>query len=218
MPGGWEGFGSGVVGGIAGFIGDSSAAAASARQARESRAWQRAENITNREFQERMTRNRYGYQMEDMRTAGLNPILAFQNSPPGSPPGASGGGGAMGQVNPRMGTDAINTALATLRNKEEVRKLGAEADLTEWSAAKAKLVHDAYGKGQQGFDLVDELFGDAFENLPGAGQLKKDWQKLNWPDFNNRLRDIMEIPAGSAKRTYQNLQHGFRGFQRRGNK
>ena len=166
------GFGSGVVGAIAGFAGDSSAAAASARQARESRAWQREENITNREFQERMTRNRYGYQMEDMRSAGLNPMLAFQNSPPGSPPGASGGGGAMGQVNPRMGTDALNSALNTMLNREQVklnreqtRKTGNEADISGIRAYIAAL-------GLKGIEAGEDFANDIIEK---HGHSAKQW-------------------------------------------
>jgi len=65
------------AGPLGGIIGSSISAGTSAMIARK-----------NREFQERMTKHRYQYQMADMRAAGLNPMLAMGQSPPGSPPGA----------------------------------------------------------------------------------------------------------------------------------
>jgi hypothetical protein len=43
----------------------------------------------NREFQEKSMRNRYQWTMEDMRLAGLNPILAYQQGGGSSLPGSS---------------------------------------------------------------------------------------------------------------------------------
>ena len=41
------------------------------------------------QFQKHMYKHRYQYQMQDMRRAGLNPILAYSQPPPGGPAGAS---------------------------------------------------------------------------------------------------------------------------------
>lgn len=62
---------------IGGIIGSAISAGVSAKVAAQNRA-----------FQERMYKNRYQMQMQDMRSAGLNPLLAFGQSPPGPPPGA----------------------------------------------------------------------------------------------------------------------------------
>lgn len=40
-----------------------------------------------RQFIEKMYKHRYQYQMEDMREAGLNPILSYSQAPPGGPQG-----------------------------------------------------------------------------------------------------------------------------------
>lgn len=78
-----------AFGPLAGLFGGGVDAAVSAKMAAD-----------NRKFQERMTRNRYTYQMEDMKNAGLNPILASGQAPPGAPPGAMGKGTAFGTTLP----------------------------------------------------------------------------------------------------------------------
>lgn len=66
-----------VVGGLFGKEGQESANAASAESAKEMM-----------DFQERMYKNRYSYQMDDMKRAGLNPMLSFQQSPGAAPSGS----------------------------------------------------------------------------------------------------------------------------------
>lgn len=82
------------LGTFLGIGGTAASAALSARQAKK-----------QREFQKDMYQHRYQYQMDDMRKAGLNPILAYKQTPPGGP------GGAMGQVGD-FG-DTINTSRKT---------------------------------------------------------------------------------------------------------
>ncbi len=69
----------------------SSALGASFAQKQAKKAWKR---------QQQMYKHRYQWQMEDMRKAGLNPILAYRQTPPGTtisgggPPAGMGSGGA----------------------------------------------------------------------------------------------------------------------------
>lgn len=73
------------IGGAIG-IGSSIASAFGASQANK----ETSKSIDKQlDFQERMYHNRYFYQMKDMERAGLNPILAYKQAPPGGPTGAS---------------------------------------------------------------------------------------------------------------------------------
>ncbi len=76
------------------------------------------------DFQERMSRNRYQYTMEDMKKAGLNPILAYKQGGGSAPSGA-----AIPAINPaaNLGKD-IASAM-------QLSRLGAETDALQ---AKAK--------------------------------------------------------------------------------
>lgn len=70
--------GSAAIGAGASAFGGFSANAASKQSAEDAM-----------DFQKHMYKHRYQYQMQDMRKAGLNPILAYRQAPPGSPSGSS---------------------------------------------------------------------------------------------------------------------------------
>ena len=125
--------------GIAGLFGGGIDAAVSAKIAAD-----------NRKFQERMTRHRYRYQMEDMRLAGLNPMLAAGASPPSSPPGAM-----PSMQSPATSGIAAASALAQQRlAKEQARKVGNEADITGIQAYVAALGLDGIEGAE---DIVKDL-------------------------------------------------------------
>jgi len=88
-----------MAGGIGGAI-------ASARQAAKNRA-----------FQERMYKNRYQYQVKDLRDAGLNPMLAYMQSP-----GAAPAGSAAQIKNPADGVVASATQARLARGQKELLK------------------------------------------------------------------------------------------------
>ena len=77
-------------------------------------------------FQERMSNTEYQRSMEDMRAAGLNPMLAYQKG------GASTPTGSMPQVrNVAEGVPAsIQSAVALRRSVAEIKNLNAQTDLT----------------------------------------------------------------------------------------
>lgn len=130
------------LGGLAADIGSSILSYTGARQANQQNLASAREMMA---FQERMFRNRYQYQMEDMRKAGLNPILAAGASPPSGPSGAS----ATNQQNPYGNLSKIEAAQSlanielmkanTARALNESKVARAKADLVNVNTANAAL-------------------------------------------------------------------------------
>lgn len=77
-------------------------------------------------FQERMASTQYSRAMEDMRRAGLNPMLAYDQGGNAAPPGA-------GWSTP----DGVSSALAAIRMRKEFEVMDAQAESLRASAKQA---------------------------------------------------------------------------------
>jgi len=110
------GLAGGLVGGIFGLAGQALANRASRQSQQEAI-----------DAQKHFYKNRYKWQMADMRRAGLNPILAYQQGAPGGP----GIGTFQGAPTSNLGETVVSTAKAGSKLKSELAILANQKGITK---------------------------------------------------------------------------------------
>lgn len=96
-----------------------------------------AESARNRAFQERMSRNKHQYQVEDLRAAGLNPILSATAGAP-VPSGSTASAQSTQSHQPshaiakqQLMANLASTAADVLLKQKLAEKAGSETDLNK---------------------------------------------------------------------------------------
>lgn len=152
MPFPWEAVatvGSSLIGGLFGM----GSASSSAKQQQKANEMNIAEADKNRNWQAEMRSTEYQTKVEDMRKAGLNPVLAAFGGGGGTP------SGAMARVESTGKDLAQNLSLAKLAseiamNYSAKQKMEAEADRTKASTPEIRSKSNLMSKAYDGFESM----------------------------------------------------------------
>lgn len=139
-------------------------------------------------FQERMSNTAYQRTVQDMRSAGLNPMLAITQG------GASSPGGQMATMENELGS-AASGAISAARNVQELKQSKMltqmmKADLAE-KEASSKIFSSRYGVPLKAAQLLSGPLGDLvsmFTRLRGAFGSSAKTALPTWKDYDRRFR------------------------------
>ena len=173
---------------IGAIVGAASAASKNKTAASQQRRQQR--------FQERMSSTAYQRGMQDLRSGGLNPILAGGRQ-------ASSPGGSMADIKEVLGP-SVSSATAMYKQNTEIKALRAQTLNTQ--ANTAKTLQDI--KRKKPFGVVGETVGDLLQGAKtSAKDIAKDAFKPSNKKFSTKAKETrrqkvkksilnMESPTG----------------------
>jgi len=210
------------------YLGGREANAANAAQAQANRGFQAEQTQAQMDFQERMRKTQYQTTVEDLKAAGLNPMLAYSQGGAGTPSGASAGGAQaqMENIFGRVGQSAKEGALAYQQFKNmQVQNFTIEQQ-GEAAAADALLKKDQAALTRA--DTLDRIqktnatgkFGNMqdtiLRGLQNSAEQAQSTSALQKAQTNREdiLADLnkMGIAPSSAKAIYNDIKRTGKGL------
>jgi uncharacterized membrane-anchored protein YhcB (DUF1043 family) len=185
-----------VLGAGLGYLGTQDTNTASAQIAQQSTEASMAEAQRNRDFQEKMSNTAYQRQVEDMKSAGLNPMLAYMKGG-----GASTPAGSTGQVTSAQYTSPVSGAVSARLTSAQAKKTEAEVPNVELQSKKV---------GQE----IDNLKTDNDKTKAFIDNIKQEYQNLvkqglNLTEVGNQIRKNIDLMSAQIKNFGQLTSSGY---------
>lgn len=176
----------------------------------EAHDWSVEDAATNRAWQERMSNTAHQREVQDLRAAGLNPILSANG-------GAQTGSGATAQASAYRAEDAlgkgITSAMDAIRLRKEVDGMTEDINLkkAQGTATAASAMRDASTARQNDATtrLLEATFGaSAAEAKTREGQAKQDLRFQNYDNLQRRIQNGLNS-VNSAKDVFMGMPKGI---------
>lgn len=153
-------------------------------------------------FQERMSNSAYQRTTEDMRKAGINPMLAYQQGGASTPTGASASIEAANFGDTLK--EGVSSALATTALKKDLEQKDADIALAaagaEAKKAEAKMISNSAKTAElTNKKLEIELPGVKAEQPARIKHGKINEKAAIWDAASRRLKDLFGIGASAAE-------------------
>jgi hypothetical protein len=184
----FDNFGGDIISGGLGFIGGILGNNSASKEA-----------SLNRDFQERMARNAYQYAVEDLRKAGLNPALAYQQGGASTPSGST--------ANVKNPFDSAMAMIQLQKMRQEVNTAKAQEKLTKAQEKRVDYLYKLEGdkikadtKYGNIYKVVEDILGPAGLGVIGAGAVGGGTAKymLERSD-KNKAQGVSRDSQGTSK-------------------